>query len=154
MNYFAAFTKYKSNEGRRYCSISCGVSARNRTEQNPSYRRNISGENNPMYGHGHYGEANGMHGRYGTANPAWRGGRKVRRDGYILIRAPKGHSQVGTYILEHRLVMEQHIGRFLEPTEVVHHIDENPSNNDIANLRLYSSQSEHISDAHGLASDD
>jgi hypothetical protein len=72
----------------------------------------------------------------------------------ILIRAPKGHSQVGTYILEHRLVMEQHIGRFLEPTEVVHHIDENPSNNDIANLRLYSSQSEHISDAHGLASDD
>lgn len=40
------------------------------------------------------------------------------------------------YVMEHRLVMEKHIGRFLKPDEVIHHIDENPKNNDISNLRL------------------
>lgn len=38
--------------------------------------------------------------------------------------------------MEHRLVMEKSIGRFLNENEVVHHIDENPRNNSIENLRL------------------
>ena len=148
LNCGKSFVKYDSNIERKYCSISCGISARNQTEQNPSYHRDISGENNPMYGRGQTGSANGMHGRYGALNPAWRGGRKIRKDGYILVRAPANHSKAGEYILEHRLIMETHIGRELEPYEVVHHIDMNPSNNDIGNLRLYSSQAEHIKDAH------
>lgn len=40
------------------------------------------------------------------------------------------------YVMEHRLVMERYLGRFLEKGEVVHHIDENPRNNVIENLRL------------------
>ena len=35
-------------------------------------------------------------------------------------------------IHQHRLVMEKHIGRYLTKDEVVHHIDENPKNNDIS----------------------
>ncbi len=38
------------------------------------------------------------------------------------------------WVREHILVMENHIGRKLKPTEVVHHIDGNKSNNDISNL--------------------
>lgn len=37
---------------------------------------------------------------------------------------------------EHRFIMEQHLGRKLEPWEIVHHIDENPSNNDLLNLQV------------------
>lgn len=37
---------------------------------------------------------------------------------------------------EHRVIMESHLGRRLEPWEVVHHKDENPLNNDISNLEV------------------
>lgn len=138
---------YKNNK-QKYCSYSCAMTARNLTEQNPSYHRNISGENNPMYGKGNFGEANGMYGKTGKLNPAWNGGRKQRKDGYVFVYSPTHPHASGNYVLEHRLVMEKEIGRYLEPNEVVHHIDENPSNNNPDNLRLYSSQSEHIKDAH------
>ena len=35
-----------------------------------------------------------------------------------------------------RYLMEQHLGRLLLPEEDVHHIDENPLNNDISNLEV------------------
>jgi len=48
----------------------------------------------------------------------------------------------GRRIDEHRFVMEKHLGRRLNSSEVVHHIDGDASNNDIDNLRLMN-QSEH-----------
>jgi hypothetical protein len=132
------------------------MTARNLTEANPAYKRDISGERNPMYGRRDVcGERNPMYGRTRERGSNWRGGRKVRADGYILVAAPDGHPRAisgadGTlgYVLEHRLVMEQHLGRYLLPTEVVHHIDGDPTNNDIANLRLFDTQSAHISEGH------
>jgi len=44
---------------------------------------------------------------------------------------------------EHRVVMEQTIGRPLRPGEIVHHRDGNKRNNDPANLELMT-QSEHM----------
>uniref|UniRef100_A0A6M3LW34 Putative homing endonuclease n=1 Tax=viral metagenome TaxID=1070528 RepID=A0A6M3LW34_9ZZZZ len=38
--------------------------------------------------------------------------------------------------------MEKSIGRFLDKKEVVHHIDEDPENNCIDNLKLYKSAGE------------
>ncbi len=140
-----------------YCSRSCATTARNLTDANPSYKRDISGDKNPRYGKGLTGSDNPMYGKRKELSPRWRGGRKIRKDGYVLIVAPDDHPHPADhhlasglkYILEHRYVMEQHIGRYLEPDEVVHHIDENPSNNDISNLRLYSSQSDHVRYGHG-----
>jgi len=40
------------------------------------------------------------------------------------------------YVLEHRIVMENHIGRLLNLNEVVHHKDKNKKNNHISNLEL------------------
>lgn len=48
-----------------------------------------------------------------------------------------------SYYAEHRLIMEESLGRILEPTELVHHKDQNRSNNDISNLELHGSQAEH-----------
>lgn len=112
-----------------------------------------------MYGKGMAGKENPMYGLRKELAPQWKGGRKVRKDGYVLIVAPDDHPHPADthrpsglkYILEHRYLMEQHLGRYLEPGEVVHHIDGNPSNNAIENLRLFTSQSKHIAEAHGLA---
>lgn len=37
---------------------------------------------------------------------------------------------------EHRVLMEAHLGRMLEPWEIVHHKDEDTSNNSIENLEV------------------
>src|SRR4030095_11407521 len=47
-------------------------------------------------------------------------------------------------LFEHRLVMERKLGRQLIPSELVHHKDENRSNNDPDNLELLTI-SEHMS---------
>ncbi len=52
---------------------------------------------------------------------------------YRLIRLGKGPQ-----VLEHRYVMEQHLGRKLFTSEIVHHIDGNGLNNDISNLEVMS----------------
>ena len=44
----------------------------------------------------------------------------------------------GEWVLEHRHIMEQHIGRKLLQEEHVHHIDGNQKNNNIANLAILS----------------
>lgn len=78
-------------------------------------------------------------------NHFWNGGRIVDKHGYILAKTP-GHPYVNHqgYVREHRLVMEQKLGRYLEPGEVVDHIDGNTSNNDPSNLRLFASNAEHL----------
>lgn len=87
----------------------------------------------------------------GEKNPNWKGGRIIDRDGYVLVTVAKGHPHaryvkdrdVGK-ILEHRLLMEKKLGRFLLPTEVVDHIDGLRLHNHVDNLRLFSSNAEHL----------
>ena len=85
----------------------------------------------------------------GEKNLAWKGG-KVIHAGYIYIYNP-GHPFCNKqgYCFEHRLVMEKSIQRYLAPIEVVHHINKNPSDNKIENLKLFSNHSEHLK-YHGL----
>lgn len=70
----------------------------------------------------------------------WKGGR-INRRGYILAYAPD-HPSIGKgttrrYVLEHRLVMEQMLGRYLEPHEKVHHINGIRDDNRPENLELW-----------------
>lgn len=86
-----------------------------------------------------------------TGSPAFKGGRNIASNGYVRIWHPGHPSESGDgYILEHRLVMEQIIGRHLLPGEVIHHKNHNRSDNDPSNLQLFSSHSDHMSIGHGV----
>lgn len=64
--------------------------------------------------------------------------------GYCMIYDPKHpHCDSKGYVREHRLVMEKHIGRYLEPSEVVHHINHDRGDNRIENLELCANNLEH-----------
>lgn len=74
-----------------------------------------------------------------------------RNNNYRLIFKPDHpFSSSRGYVREHRLVMEEHLGRYLDPKEEIHHIDGNGLNNSIENLQLLSSKSEHVRLEHQL----
>ena len=81
----------------------------------------------------------------GAQNCRWKGGITRRPDGYTLKHAPDHpHRSKGPYVYLHRLVVEESLGRYLAPGEVVHHIDHDPSNNSLRNLLVFQSQADHI----------
>lgn len=49
------------------------------------------------------------------------------------------------YVLEHRLIMEKKLKRFLDPSEIVHHINGISTDNRIKNLIVCQSNSTHNS---------
>ncbi len=85
--------------------------------------------------------------RRGANHFNWKGGVRKDKDGYVLVWIPSHpHADAHGCVRKHRLVMEKKIGRYLEHGEVVHHKDDNPSNNLASNLVLYSGNAEHKKD--------
>lgn len=101
-----------------YCNCGCGKNVNSHGLKLKKYRK------------GHYSRIN---------NPYWKGGMYISSDGYRLILKPTHHNHdYHGYVREHRLVMEQHLGRYLNKDEEIHHINGNKLDNRIENLQLTS----------------
>ena len=79
----------------------------------------------------------------GERHHSWNGGRTTCNEYWAILlpNHPDAWKKDG-YVLEHRWVMEQHIGRRLLKSEDVHHINGNKKDNRIENLEVFT-HSEH-----------
>ena len=83
-----------------------------------------------------------MHER-GELASNWKGGRIKHEAGYIQIRLqPNDFFYAMTngrgYVMEHRLIMAKHLGRYLHQWEIVHHKNHTKDDNRFENLQLTS----------------
>jgi len=114
------------NNNLRVCQ--CGCLQPTELGQNKKYNKFVHGHNSK-----------------GNNHPNWKGGRIII-NGYILIYKPDHpYATIDGYMLEHRLVMEEYLGRYLDSKEVVHHINKNKQDNRIENLLLFENHGKHVS---------
>jgi hypothetical protein len=135
--------------GRRFCSRKCAAQVRRK----PRIEKPCLTCGEPITGHPYRVSQQKYcslrcQPRGGAANPNWKnGGRFKMPGGYIGMLIYPDHALYGMgakrgtgqarHILEHRLVMAQHLGRPLTRNETVHHLNGDRQDNRIENLELW-----------------
>lgn len=156
---------------RNGVTLTCSVCAKEywkpaawvRNPKNPVCSRECNGVNRgkEWAAHGHKGAAavssesrkRGAEKMRGERNPAWKGGVTYfnkkgnyhkQRIKYVRCPEPlKAMSRKDGYVMEHRLVVAQALGRTLTRQEVVHHANHDAEDNRLENLMLFASNKEH-----------
>lgn len=83
-------------------------------------------------------------GRFGENAAHWKGGRKYTSAGHVMVYALNHpNATKDGYVMEHRLVMEKYLGRYLDKKEIVHHINGIKDDNRLENLMLFGNHAEH-----------
>ena len=142
----------RPSDHKKYCSYTCRDIAHRKYKHSDETRKKMGKaiKNNlpsTVFKKGQIGCTAGKELPKGKDSRHWKGGKIKQSRGYICVYSPTHpHCQKGRcsgYVYEHRLVMEKHIGRYLEQGEVVHHINRITNDNRIENLILFKNQSEH-----------
>ncbi len=84
--------------------------------------------------------------RKGETHPSWRGGQRLggQNGDYMTIHKPEHpFANKGGYVLQHRLVAEDILGRYLYPEEIPHHLNGDTKDNCWSNIIVLSNQSSH-----------
>ncbi len=137
-------------EQMRYWIEEMGMKHREVAEQLGQTTKNVS---KACLRHGIQSQSRGP--RPGGGHPNWNGGVVIDKDGYVRVyspnhptvlarKAPKGRRKGNPYVLQHRLVMEEALGRFLRPDEVVHHKNGDKKDNRLVNLKWFPSNGDHL----------
>jgi len=79
----------------------------------------------------------------GKDSPFWKGGKWISSDGRVWIRCDNHPRTKNGYVVEHTLIIEKHLGRYLTPEERVHHKNCIKIDNRLENLFLCKNMSEH-----------
>lgn len=97
--------------------------------------------------------SNRRSGQLKVGKPSWNAGKRfepkklgseyVNRFGYVMVYAGRENGRKDKYLLKHRMVAAQMLGRPLDEHELVHHIDGDKTNNTPENLFVCRDMSHH-----------
>lgn len=76
---------------------------------------------------------------------AWKGGVVIKHGYFYVLFSTHPFCDKAGYVKKARLVMEKHLGRYLNREEIVHHINEIKNDDRIENLKLFPNKSKHTS---------
>lgn len=119
-----------SYDGKDYCN-KCGTSVKNSGDKNPAKRLDVRRKISEA--------TKGRSKTFKDGKNLRILGRKVDSGGYIKVYS----EELKDYVHEHRAIMQNILNRNLRKGEIVHHLDGDKKNNNIENLLLCSSESEH-----------
>lgn len=119
------------------CLCGCGQPTAIATVNHPA-RGRVKGQA-MRYIQGHH-----IRGKRGADHPQWGGGRFTHKYGYVMLYRPD-HPRADSkgYIPEHRLLMEESLGRPLTANEDVHHINGVKDDNRLENLVVLTKSDHH-----------
>ncbi len=133
---FITYPCYIKIGGGKYCSRKCAnvKSAKDGFVPKAAFKKGSNG----------YWKGKKRLSMSGKNHPRWKNGRAKHSDGYVCIRK-HNHPFVNKrgYVMEHRLIIEKQIGRYLLLKEICHHLNEIKDDNRPQNLMAFINENIH-----------